>query len=56
MNGNNMSLSSNFTEKPKQYLREIKIKLGLERANIQEEVLVEALLASDASDLVISLS
>jgi len=51
-----MLLSSNFIEKPKRYLREIKIKSGLERADIQEKVLVEVLLASGAPDLVMTLN
>jgi len=36
-------------------LREITVKIGLERINIQEEVMVEALLDSSATGLVMSL-
>ena len=35
-------------------LREVTVKIGLKRINIQEEVIVEALLDSGATELVIS--
>ena len=36
-------------------LREVIVKIGLERIDIQEEIIVEALLDSGAIELVISL-
>jgi len=36
-------------------LREVTVKIGLERIDIQKEIMVEALLDSGATELVISL-
>ena len=51
---NNMSLASSFTEKPKRYLRKVIVKIGLEIINVQEEVILETLLDSGTTGLVIN--
>jgi len=49
-----MSLASSFTEKPKRYLRKVIVKIGLEIINVQEEVILETLLDSGTTGLVIN--
>jgi len=50
-----MDNTSYYNLDKRDLLREVTVKIGLERIDIQEEIMVEALLDSGATELVISL-
>ena len=50
-----MNNTSCYNLSNRDMLKEVTVKIGLERINIQEEVMVEALLDSRTTELVMSL-
>jgi len=50
-----MDNTSYYNLDKRDLLREVTVKIGLERIDIQKEIMVEALLDSGATELVISL-